>query len=123
LDSASLKSLANAIEDFQGGVVIISHNNDFVSTVCKEEWVMDAGHLTTKGESGWMDRQDDKIGDQAQIQTMVDAVGNVTEIKQKKKLSKREEKAYAKVIKQKIDTGADLNSDEEDYAYKNNLFA
>jgi elongation factor 3 len=38
-----------AITEFEGGVVIISHNNEFVSTLCPEEWVMDAGHLTTKG--------------------------------------------------------------------------
>ena len=38
-----------AISEFEGGVVIISHNNEFVSTLCPEEWVMDAGHLTTKG--------------------------------------------------------------------------
>ena len=63
LDRESLGALARAIEEFEGGVVIISHNSEFVSQVCTEEWVMDAGHLTTKGESGWMDRQDDKISD------------------------------------------------------------
>ena len=48
LDRESLGALANAISAFEGGVVIISHNNEFVSTLCPEEWVMDAGHLTTK---------------------------------------------------------------------------
>jgi elongation factor 3 len=41
LDRESLGALAAAIEDFKGGVVIISHHNEFVSTLCKEEWVMD----------------------------------------------------------------------------------
>ena len=36
---------------------------------------MDAGHLTTKGESGWMDRQDDKISDAPILTTMTDALG------------------------------------------------
>ena len=63
MDRESLGALANAISDFQGGVVIISHNNEFVSTLCPEEWVMDSGHLTTRGEVGWMNRQDDKISD------------------------------------------------------------
>ena len=76
LDREALGALALAVEEFQGGVVIISHNNEFVSTVCKEEWVMDAGFLTTKGDSGWMDRQDDKMDDQAVIESMVDAFGN-----------------------------------------------
>jgi elongation factor 3 len=49
LDRESLGAMAAAITDYQGGVVIISHNNEFVSTLCEEEWIMDAGHLTTKG--------------------------------------------------------------------------
>lgn len=70
LDRESLGALAKAVEEFEGGVVIISHNSEFVSQVCTEEWVMDAGHLTTKGESGWMDRQDDKIVDAPIMTTM-----------------------------------------------------
>ncbi len=74
LDRESLGALAGAIEEYQG--VIMSHHNEFVSTLCIEEWIMDAGHLTTKGQSGsWMDKQDDKIDDQAVIETMTDATG------------------------------------------------
>jgi elongation factor 3 len=123
LDRESLGALASAIDDFLGGVVIISHHNEFVSTLCTEEWVMDAGHLTTKGQSGWMDRQDDKINDQIQIESMTDAAGNTVEIKKpKKKLTKREEKAKLKEVKQKIDKGEDLDSDEEEFAYEKGLF-
>lgn len=124
LDRESLGALAGAIEEFAGGVVIISHHNEFVSTLCKEEWVMDAGHLTTKGDSGWMDRQDDKINDQVQIEAVTDAVGNIVEVKKaKKKLSKREEKALIKTLKAKIDAAEDLDSDEEEFATANGLFA
>jgi len=124
LDRESLGALANAIADFEGGVVIISHNNEFVSTLCPEEWVMDAGHLTTKGESGWMDRQDDKISDAPVITTMTDALGNTSEVKAAKKvMSKREEKAYMKVVKGKIDKGEELDEDEEEFAQEHNLYA
>lgn len=122
LDREALGALAIAIEDFQGGVVIISHNNEFVSTVCKEEWVMDSGHLTTKGESGWMDRQDDKIDDQAQIESIVDAFGNKVDIKQKKKMSKKEEKLFVKKIKDKIKAGIELDDEENDYAVEHNVY-
>jgi len=123
LDRESLGALASAIEDYQGGVVIISHHNEFVSTLCTEEWIMDAGHLTTKGQSGaWMDKQDDKIDDQAVIESITDATGNVMEVKQKKKLTKREEKALAKKIKAKIDKGEELDSDEDTFAAENNLY-
>ena len=77
LDRESLGALAGAIEDFEGGVVIISHNSEFVSTCCNEEWIMDAGHLTTKGgDVAWMDRQDDKISDQIKDTKIIDALGN-----------------------------------------------
>jgi elongation factor 3 len=36
LDRESLGALAGAIEDFQGGVVIISHNNEFVRSVVSQ---------------------------------------------------------------------------------------
>lgn len=122
LDRESLGALANAIEDFQGGVVIISHNNEFVSTLCPEEWVMDAGHMTTRGESGWMDRQDDKMVAQEQITTMTDALGNTTEIKQeKKKMTKVEEKKYVKMLRKKIKDGDELDDEEHEYAAENNL--
>jgi elongation factor 3 len=121
LDRESLGALAKAIEEYQGGVVIISHNNEFVKTLCTEEWIMDAGHLTTKGESGWMDRQDDKIAEAAAITEMTDAMGNTTEVKVKKTLSKRDEKAKLKIIAKKLKSGETLDSDEEELAIEKNL--
>lgn len=122
LDRESLGALAGAIEEYEGGVVIISHNNEFVSTLCPEEWVMDAGHLTTKGEVGWMNRQDDKISDAPVLTEMVDALGNVTEVKApKKKLSKRDEKAVLKSIQKKLKAGQELDEDEEELALEHNL--
>jgi elongation factor 3 len=124
LDRESLGALAKAIEEYNGGVVIISHNNEFVSQLCPEEWVMDAGHLTTKGDVGWMNRQDDKIADQAIITEMTDALGNTSEVKKvKKALSKRDEKAKIKIVKKKIDDGEELDSDEEEFAQAQSLYA
>ncbi len=123
LDRDSLGALALAIDDFQGGVVIISHNNEFVSTVCPEEWVMDAGHLETRGEAGWMERQDDKIDDQVQVQEMVDAAGNVTMSKgQKKKMSKKETKTLIKKLRAKIDNDDALDTDEDEFATEHELY-
>ena len=122
LDRESLGALAGAIETFDGGVIIISHNNEFVGKLCPETWVMDAGHLETKGDADWMLKQDTKIEDQMQITDMTDAAGNKVEVKQeKKKLSKKEEKALIKKIKAKIKAGEALDSDEEDLAYEKEL--
>mmetsp|Transcript_26798 Transcript_26798/g.40540 ORF Transcript_26798/g.40540 Transcript_26798/m.40540 type:complete len:1041 (-) Transcript_26798:59-3181(-) len=122
LDRESLGALAGAIETFDGGVVIISHNNEFTQALCPETWLMDAGHLETKGDADWMLKQDTKIDDQQQITEMTDAAGNVTKVKgQKKKLSKKEEKQLVKKIKAKIKNGEDLDTDEEEFAFEKDL--
>jgi len=122
LDRESLGALAGAIESFDGGVVIISHNNEFCSQLCPETWVMDAGHLETKGDAEWMLKQDTKIEQQQQITEVTDAAGNVTKVKgQKKKLSKKEEKQLLKKIKAKIKNGENLDTDEEEFAFEKDL--
>jgi len=122
LDRESLGGLAHAIETFEGGVIIISHNNEFVSTLCPETWLMDAGHLETKGDADWMLKQDTKIDDQQQLQEMTDAAGNKIEVaKGPKKLSKKEQKQMIKRIKAKIKNGEDLDTDEEEMAFEKDL--
>jgi elongation factor 3 len=122
LDRDSLGALAGAIETYEGGVVMITHNNEFCSKLCPETWVMDAGHLETKGDADWMLKQDTKIEDQQQLTEVTDAAGNVTKLKgQKKKLSKKEEKQLVKKIKAKLKEGLDLDSDEEEFAVEKDL--
>jgi elongation factor 3 len=122
LDRESLGALAGAIEEFEGGVVMITHNNEFCSKLCPETWVMDAGHLETKGDADWMLKQDTKIEAQEQITEMTDAAGNVTTIKAaKKQLSKKEEKQLIKKIKAKIKNGENLDTDEEEFAVEKDL--
>merc|ERR1739846_290759 len=112
LDRESLGALAGAIEEFDGGVVMITHNNDFCSQLCPETWVMDAGHLETKGDADWMLKQDTKIEQSAAITEVTDAAGNVSKVKgQKKKLSKKEEKQLVKKIKNKLKNDIDLDTD------------
>merc|ERR1711997_1130275 len=69
---------AGAIEGYDGGVVMITHNNEFCSKLCPETWVMDAGHLETKGDAEWMLKQDTKIDQNQAITEVTDAAGNVT---------------------------------------------
>jgi len=122
LDRDSLGALAGAIGTYDGGVVIISHNNEFCSKLCPETWVMDAGHLETKGDAEWMLNQDTKINDQQQLTEVTDAAGNVTKLKgQKKKMSKKEEKQMVKKLKAKIKNGEPLDSDEEEFAIEKDL--
>merc|ERR1712003_305238 len=122
LDRDSLGALAGAIREYEGGVVMITHNKQFCESLCPETWVMDAGHLETKGDADWMLKQDTKIQDQQQITHVTDAAGNTSKVKQqKKKLSKKEVKQRVKKIKQMLKDGIDLDSDEEDFAVENDL--
>jgi len=122
LDREALGALAGAIENFAGGVVMITHNNEFCSQLCPETWVMDSGHLETKGDADWMLKQDEKVEALEQITEVVDAAGNVSKVKQaKKKRSKKEEKRLMKVIKAKLKEGQDLDTDEEDFAIEKDL--
>merc|ERR1712024_161864 len=122
LDRESLGALAGAIEEFDGGVVMITHNNEFCSKLCPETWVMDAGHLETKGDADWMLKQDTKIEEQQQITEMTDAAGNVSKVKgAKKTLSKKEQKQLLKKIKAKLKEGQDLDTDEEEFAIEKDL--
>lgn len=49
LDRDSLGGLAVAIREYKGGVVMISHNEEFVGALCPEQWHVADGRLTQKG--------------------------------------------------------------------------
>jgi elongation factor 3 len=49
LDRESLGGLAVAIRDYKGGVVMISHNEEFVGALCPEQWYVADGRVTHKG--------------------------------------------------------------------------
>jgi len=122
LDRESLGALAGAIEGFDGGVVMITHNNEFCSKLCPETWVMDSGHLETKGDADWMLKQDTKIDDQQQLTEMTDAAGNVSKVKgAKKALSKKEQKQMLKKVKAKLKEGQELDTEEEEFAIEKDL--
>ena len=44
LDRDSLGALANAVEDYEGGVIMITHNDAFCRQLCPEIWVLERGY-------------------------------------------------------------------------------
>lgn len=97
LDRESLGALADAIRNFGGGVVMISHNREFTSALAKETWHMEGGRLTTEGssDSGTKEKLEFKIQEE-----VTDAMGNTIKVKApKKKMSRKELKAYKKVCR------------------------
>ncbi|KAI1091401.1 prion formation protein [Rostrohypoxylon terebratum] len=51
LDRDSLGGLAVAIRDFKGGVVMISHNEEFVGALATEQWHINDGKMVLKGNA------------------------------------------------------------------------
>jgi elongation factor 3 len=111
LDRDSLAALAMAIKDFGGGVVIISHNRDFVEEVCRTLWFMVEGRLRVEGE----EEKDEKIEEKLGPDTYTDAAGNTHDVKKDKELTKQEIKKMTKLIKAKIKKGEELTEDEENF--------
>jgi|SaaInlStandDraft_6_1057023.scaffolds.fasta_scaffold08080_3 elongation factor 3 len=123
LSNDLLNGFAKGLLKFEGGYVIISHNNEFTKQVCKTEWHMEDGRLVITGEDeqNWMDKQTDKANSAEKQTHNIDALGNVTEIKQKKILSKRDIKQKIKDVSKKIKSGMDLDDDDFEFATEHKL--
>ena len=117
LDRDSLAALADAIRSFEGGVVLISHNRDFVEHVCKTLWIMADGVLRKDGE----DDTDEKIIEKKEDDTITDGFGNTVENKKDKTLSKSDIKRIKKVINAKIKKSESLTEEEENFCIEYNL--
>ena len=60
LDRDSLGGLAVAIRDFKGGVVMISHNEEFVGALSSEQWHINDGRMAMRGSAALsLDRFED----------------------------------------------------------------
>merc|ERR1712176_495317 len=64
LDRDGLGALVRGLETFQGGVVIISHNEEFTNSVCQQKWIMEKNELSGAGrlrEEGTIAKDDAEI--------------------------------------------------------------
>lgn len=46
LDMESIDALVEAVQDFNGGLVVVSHDEHFITSTCKELWVVGNGVVT-----------------------------------------------------------------------------
>lgn len=101
LDRESLVALTYAIKEFEGGVVIISHNSEFTSQVCPEIWNLtpatetEPAKLNLEGDLDWTKNAEKEKIETKQITEMTDAFGNTVKVKApktKKKMSRQEKK-------------------------------
>merc|ERR1711953_235348 len=52
LDVSAVEALADAVENFKGGVVLVSHDKYFVSRIAKTVWIVGNGKVQPTG-CGW----------------------------------------------------------------------
>lgn len=108
LDRDSLGGLAVAIRDYKGGVIMISHNEEFVGALCPEQWHVADGRVAHKGHLAVnMDRfEDSRPGSSAASSNVSSAAPSTVgtpaasdtegdmkfKAKKKKKMTKKEQK-------------------------------
>merc|ERR1711972_815548 len=120
LDRDGLGALSLGLQEFGGGVVIISHNTEFCDAVCTQKWVMDAGRLREEGEIVG----DDAMGDQnAGPDEIVDASGNKIEVNRAKAMSDKDKKKAIKDIEKQLQQHKKKNtlSEEEMWSLRDKL--
>eukprot|EP01059_Diplonema_ambulator_P004401 TRINITY_DN140_c0_g1_i4.p1 TRINITY_DN140_c0_g1~~TRINITY_DN140_c0_g1_i4.p1 ORF type:complete len:1078 (+),score=516.63 TRINITY_DN140_c0_g1_i4:90-3236(+) len=120
LDRESLAALAGAIQEFKGGVVIITHNDQFSKHLCPETWLLEKGddgigRLDCQGDADWMEAVMKEKTESVAMEEMVDALGNVTKVKQPKKQLTRKEKKMRELAKKKaLELGEHWSSSDEE---------
>jgi len=100
LDRDGLGALTKAIEEYLGGVIIISHNREFANAVSQEKWIMEAGRLRAEGESVGKDEE----VQEGQKEEIRDASGNTIQLQ--KQATVKEAKAELKRIEKKLKDNA-----------------
>ena len=110
LDRDSLGALSVAVKSFGGGVVLISHNAEFVGSICEETWHVDAGRLRASGSS-W---KADAVAVQAEVDEVTDAAGNTIKVKNKAKVSAKDAKKKRKEKEERRRRGEDVTDTEDE---------
>ena len=116
LDRESLAALIEALKDFEGGVLVITHNREFSESVCQEIWAMKDGHLVASGHN-WVEGQgsgariDQKPVDE---EDKFDAMGNkIVQVEKAKKASAAELRKKKKERMARRKRGEEVFTDEE----------
>merc|ERR1719428_1227867 len=104
LDRDGLGALVLAIKDYQGGVLIISHNKEFCDGVATEKWIMNKGKLRIEGapEEEAQAEKDKKLGPKEDV---YDGAGNKIDVKEQQSVSAKDAKKMIKDLEKKLKDG------------------
>lgn len=99
LDREGLGALSLAIQDYQGGIVVISHNKEFCDSVATEKWIMSKGRLRIEGES--VDTGEE-VASRQKVDEIIDGSGNKITIQHVADLNEKEKKKAIKDVEKKL---------------------
>eukprot|EP00397_Hematodinium_sp_SG-2012_P002972 GEMP01002980.1.p1 GENE.GEMP01002980.1~~GEMP01002980.1.p1 ORF type:complete len:1027 (+),score=279.41 GEMP01002980.1:472-3552(+) len=124
LDRDGLGALTLAIREYKGGVLVISHNREFCEGVAQEKWIMQAGRLRIEGESINDEVEKQEQGNKTQ-EDVLDAQGNIVDVKAQKTLSEKEKKKQIKLLEKKLKEGKKKNllTEEEEWEITDQITA
>ena len=117
LDKESTSALSDAIKNFKGGVLVISHNADFYEALTREKWLLESGIMTIFGDDmiealeKERKRQEKENAKKLKLdceEEKSDALGNKIEVKKEvKELDRNEKKRLLKLKKDMEKRGDD----------------
>merc|ERR1711871_1375464 len=116
LDREGLGALVLAIKDYQGGVLIISHNKEFCDSVTTEKWIMNKGKLRIEGAPEEV--IEEKKADLGPKEDVYDGAGNKIDVKAQQTLSQKDTKKQIKAIEKKLKSAKKDNTLTEDEVYE-----
>ena len=118
LDRESTNALSDAIKNFKGGVLVISHNDTFYSSITREQWLLNDGKMTVvsdnliealEKERKKKEKEDSKKLKLDGEEEKFDSLGNKIEVvkEDKKELSRDDKKRLMKKKKELEKAGED----------------
>jgi elongation factor 3 len=104
--------MVEALKNFGGGVVVISHHGEFIKKVCSEMWFVGGGKVNITGQSSAVV---EAIKMELKRETYTDALGNTIKIKEEKReLSRQEKKRRAKDRKARRARGEEVSDSDDE---------
>ena len=118
MDKESTSALSDAIKNFKGGVLVISHNEDFYNALTREKWLLENGTMTIfednlidalEKERKKQEKEDAKKLKFDEDEEKFDSLGNKIEIvrEDKKELTRDDKKRLMKQKKELEKAGGD----------------
>jgi len=104
LDRDGLGALVEGLAAYQGGVVIISHDEEFTDKVCSQKWIMEKSEVTGAGRL----REEGELKFEGEIEEtqgpdeVFDESGNKIDVKRNKAMDPKEIKKAIKEIEKKL---------------------